>query len=110
MSVEQWVALGGLALTVIGWFIRLERRLGAVMTRDEHEKICDRRQDELREILDEIRSTVHGFAEESKRHRERVNERLGDIRTQIAVLRERQGDDAFDDAGRYRRRPSNDDE
>lgn len=93
-----------MAVTVIGWFIRLERRLGAVVTRDEHEKICERRQDELREILGEIRSTVRGFADDFDRHRDRVSHDLGHIRTQIAVLRTKQGEkNVLDDSGRFRR-------
>ena len=54
MNVETWVALGGLALTVVGWFIRLERRLGTTLTRDEHEKICSERNARAEKSLDNL--------------------------------------------------------
>lgn len=103
MTIGEWVAVAGLAVTIVGWFIRLERRLGAVVTRDEHEKICQRRQDELREILGEIRSTVRGFADEFDQHKDRVTHDLGRIQTQIAVLRTKQGENVLnDDTGRFK--------
>lgn len=105
MSVGEWIALGGAAVTVVGWLIRLERRLGAAVTRDEHEKICQRRQEELRVMLGEIGTTVRRFADDFDRHKDRVTHDLGHIRTQVAVLRTKQGENPFDETGRFRREP-----
>src|SRR4051812_5593112 len=54
MNVEAWVAIGGLAVTVVGWFIRLERRLGATLTRAEHERICAERNSRVEKTLDDL--------------------------------------------------------
>ena len=79
MNAGEWVAIAGLAVTVVGWFIRLERRLGAHLTREEHERICseqnarveksiddmcedmDERHAENRETLGEIRDATNGI-------------------------------------------------
>lgn len=103
MSASEWVPLAGLAVTVIGWFIRLERRMGTFLPRDEHNDICQGRQDELKDLLAEIRASVHEMAEDSQKHRERVNDHLGHIRTQIAVIRTKQGEhDVLGDTGRFK--------
>ena len=58
MNVEQWVAIAGLAVMVVGWFIRLERRFGKMLTRDEHDENCEARNERLENKLDKIATTV----------------------------------------------------
>lgn len=58
MNVEHWVALAGLAVMVVGWFIRLERRFGKMLTREEHDQNCDVRNERLEKKLDNIDSSI----------------------------------------------------
>lgn len=84
MNVAEWIAIAGLAMTVtgviaaiVGRLIKHERRMGTMLTREEHERICaernarveksiddlredtQRRHDENRDTLDEIKTTVN---------------------------------------------------
>lgn len=45
---------------VIGWFVRLERRLGDRLTRTEHERICMERNDRVERKLESIESGITG--------------------------------------------------
>lgn len=50
--------MGTLGIAVLGWFIRLERRLGEQLTRAEHEKLCTDRNEEITQTLSVIRDDV----------------------------------------------------
>ena len=76
MSLEQWVAVALLAVTLIGIIVRVERRMGNTLTREEHERICQERNARVEKQLAELR---HGIA---KRHEEN-KEFLRDISSQI---------------------------
>lgn len=71
MSVEAWVGIVGLLLTVIGAIIRMEQRMGKALTREEHERICQERnarvekqlgdmREEVRDTLDKIETGITG--------------------------------------------------
>ncbi len=76
MNVESWIAIGTAAVTVIGWFIRLERRLGSHLTRTEHEKICRDRDDRVEKQIGDLRH------DQDRRHEEN-RQTLGEIRDSI---------------------------
>ena len=59
MTLEQWVtATGVTAAGVLGWFVRLERRLSNGLTRREHDEICERRNQEISATLQVIRDDI----------------------------------------------------
>lgn len=66
MSVDQWVALGGLLLMIIGIAVRMERRMGKVLTREEHERICKERNARVEKSLDELRDDMERRHEENR--------------------------------------------
>ena|ERR1700752_2269326 len=98
---------------IVGWLLKVERSLSARMTRKEHSEICDRSNDELSKKLDTINRKLDRQDETAAKdrqttleHRQWVGDSLADIRTKVAVLRERlpprSGD--TDDTGAHRRR------
>jgi hypothetical protein len=83
----------------------LERRLNARMTRKEHTEICDKSNHELTRKLERIQQTLEKQNESATLHRQLVGDSLAEIRTKVAVLRERlpprNGD--TEDTGAHRR-------
>jgi DNA-binding transcriptional MerR regulator len=90
----------------VGWLIRLERRLNAGMTRKEHSELCDKSNHELTKKLDRIQQTIEKQNEAATLHRQLVGDSLAEIRTKVAVLRERlpPRNGEPDDIGAHRRR------
>lgn len=89
---------------IITWLVRLERRLNERLTRREHSEICDRANGELREKMDELKELLERQNEQSSLHRSLVGDALASIRTQVAVIRDRMGDDPLQDmTGRHKR-------
>lgn len=97
MNVEAWIALGGLAVTVVGWFIRLERRLGTTLTRVEHERICaernaraekalEIRHAENRETLSEIKDLIERNHTDAVDGRHRTGNQILTLVGQVASL------------------------
>lgn len=90
MNVEVWVAIGSLAVTVAGWFVRLERRLGTVITRAEHEKICAERNARVEKTLEirhaENRSTLSEIKELIERNHKDAMEGRHRAANQILTL------------------------
>jgi len=76
-----WVAFGG----AVAWLVRLERRFGKVMTRDEHERICMQRNDTLGEMLGEIKAGL----EKGSESRDKLLSQVTEMRVDIATLKER---------------------
>jgi hypothetical protein len=89
---------------IITWLVRLERRLNERMTFKDHTEICDKVNGEIRDKIDELKDLLERQNEQSSLHRSLVGEALASIRTQLAVVRDRMGDDPLKDvSGRYRR-------
>jgi len=107
---------------IYAWVRRIERKLGSMLTRDEHERICmernkrversiddvrgdiERRSGEHSEKLDALKDMMERQSEQTQLHRTLVGDALATIRTQVAVIRDRMGDDPLKDAsGSWRR-------
>jgi hypothetical protein len=94
------VAIGG----IISWFVRLERRLNERLTFKQHKEICDPSKADLNKKLDELKDLIERQSEQSALHRSLIGDSLASIRTQVAVIRDRMGDDPLGDVtGRFRR-------
>lgn len=96
---------------IVAWFVRLERRLNARLTRTEHREICEDRNVELTDQLGKIiamqekqQVLLEKQTENTLMHRQWMGDSIAHIRTQIAVIRDRMGDDPLkDDTGNFKR-------
>lgn len=75
----------------MAWFVRLERRLGRMMTRAEHEHICERANRALEGRLDKIDQHLAKQDETSERHREKMREGLHGIAIDVTALQVKAG-------------------
>lgn len=66
MSIEQWAGIAGLAIALIGIVVRLERRMGKALTREEHEAICKDRNDRVEKQINALRSDMERRHEENR--------------------------------------------
>lgn len=89
---------------IIAWFVALEKRLNSRMTRHEHAQICEAHNRTLEKKLDDIVTELKKQNEATAQHRQWVGENLGTIRTQVAIVRDRMGDNPFNDESSLRRR------
>lgn len=96
---------------IVAWLLRLERALNARPTRAEQEAIAARVALDVKGQFDEVKRMLEKQNESATRdrqstieHRQWVGESLADIRTRVAVLRDRAGDDPLGDTGAHRRR------
>src|ERR1700747_1968140 len=95
---------GGIIGGIVAWLVRLEARLNARPTRQENEVIADKVARDLDRKFDEIKGMLEKQNEQTALHRELVGASLAEIRTKVAVLRDRAGDDPLTDTGAHRRR------
>lgn len=102
---DQYVGWGGAILgIVIAWLVRLEARLNARPTRQENEVIAEKVARDLDRKFDEIKGMLEKQNEQTELNRQRVSDSLAEIRTKVAVLRDRAGDDPLAETGAHRRR------
>lgn len=98
MNVGDWIAIGGLTVTILGglvtWVRRVEARLGQTLTRQEHEAICEKRNAEIRIDIEQLRD------DSAQRHAEN-SERLEGIATTVTGTH-RRIDDLYRDLMRER--------
>ena len=94
----------GLLGAIVAWLVRLEARLNARPTRQENEVIADKVARDLDRKFDEIKGMLEKQNEQTALHRELVGASLAEIRTKVAVLRDRAGDDPLAETGAHRRR------
>lgn len=66
MSVEEWAAVITIVAGFITWMVRLERRMGAMLTREEHDVICKQRAVDLKDDLAELRKGIDERHDENK--------------------------------------------
>lgn len=88
MNIPDAVFWGG-AITItsalVGYVVRIEGRINERLTRDEHQRICDRSNGELNRKLDELRHLL----EESRDDRRSLREIMQVVATEVAVLKGR---------------------
>jgi hypothetical protein len=94
----------GILGAVIAWLVRLEARLNARPTRQEYEAIQSKVAAAVQDQFDEIKRMLEKQNEQTALHRQLVGDSLAEIRTKVAVLRDRAGDDPLADSGPHRRR------
>jgi ParB-like chromosome segregation protein Spo0J len=94
MEIPESVIGWGLAslATMIGWLIRLEARLNARPTRIEQEAAHAKVAATQKEGFEEIKRMLERQNEGALLHRQWVGDSLAEIRTKVAVLRDRAGD------------------
>lgn len=98
---DQYVGWTGAILgAVIAWLVRLEARLNARPTRQENEVIAEKVARDMDRKFDEIKGMLEK-QNEGSRERDKA---LAEIRTRVAVLRDRAGDDPLAETGAHRRR------
>lgn len=104
-----WIAAGWAA--IVTWLVTLERRLLARPTRTEQEAIAAKVATDVKGQFDELKRMLEKQDEAATRdrqttleHRQWIGDSLADIRTKVAVLRDRAGDDPLDGTGAHRRR------
>ena len=102
---DQYVEWGGaIAAAFVAWLVRLEARLNARPTRQENEVIAEKVARDLDRKFDEIKAILEKQNEQTALNRQLVGDSLAEIRTKVAVLRDRAGDDPLGDTGAHRRR------
>jgi hypothetical protein len=102
---DQYVGWGGAIVgTIVAWLVRLEARLHARPTRTEQEAIAARVAADVKGQFDDVKRMLEKQNEQTALHRELVGASLAEIRTKVAVLRDRAGDDALEETGAHRRR------
>jgi hypothetical protein len=88
----------------VAWLVRLEARLNARPTRSEQEAIAAKVAENVKDQFDEVKRMLEKQNEQTALHRELVGASLAEIRTKVAVLRDRAGDDQLENTGAHRRR------
>lgn len=84
-----WMPIVVVIVGLLGWLLRLEYRLGRGLTREEHERICGAKHNEVKEQLAEIKELLTVSAKDDREYRERVSNALHTMQLQVAVLNER---------------------
>lgn len=98
----EWAGAVGAAL--VGWLVRVEARLNARPTRQEQEKVSAKVAEDVKGQFAEIKRMLEKQNEQTALNRQLVADSLAEIRTKVAVLRDRAGDDPLGDTGAHRRR------
>lgn len=89
---------------VMAWLLNMQRQILARPTREEHAASAAVVAASVKEQFDEIKRMLEKQNEQTALHRELVGASLAEIRTKVAVLRDRAGDDPLADSGIHRRR------
>ena len=95
---------GAIVAVVVAWLVRLEARLLARPTRKEQEAISAVVAKDVKDQFAEIKRMLEKQNEQTALNRTLVADSLAEIRTKVAVLRDRAGDDPMGDTGAHRRR------
>jgi len=96
---------------VMGWLLNMQRQILARPTREEHKAMAadvaanvKSQFDELKRILEKQDEAATRDRQTTLEHRQWIGDSLADIRTKVAVLRDRAGDDPLESTGAHRRR------
>lgn len=95
------VIISGLSAAGL-WVLRTERKMARMLSRSEHEAICDKRQADLAKALAGIQHTLECQDQRSSTHRANVSRQLTGIAVKIAVLQTRAGNPPTGDTGTHR--------
>lgn len=88
----------------MAWLVRLEARLNARPTRTEQQAIAAQVAADVKGQFDEVKQMLQKQNESADLNRQLVADSLAEIRTKVAVLRDRAGDDPLSETGAHRRR------
>ncbi len=94
---ENWPEIAVFVVTVVGWFVTLERRLMGKQDKDEHDEEMEARRQLLEEWREQDRTRTDEFfrqcferidrnQSESLKFKEEIRDGLNDIRIKIAKL------------------------
>jgi hypothetical protein len=89
---------------VMGWLLNMQRQILARPTREENAAGAATVAASVKEQFDEIKRMLEKQNEQTALHRQLVGDSLAEIRTKVAVLRDRAGDDQLSETGAHRRR------
>jgi hypothetical protein len=102
---DQYVGWGGAIIgAIVAWLVRLEARLNARPTRQEQEAIASKVAAKIDGQFAELKGILEKQNDATALNRQLVADSLADIRTKVAVLRARAGDDPLEETGAHRRR------
>jgi len=76
------VALAGF----IGWNVRLERRFNRTLTRQEHEKICERKHEEIKDAITSLKTSVESKEAYSTSQRHQLREIAQSVEIKVTAL------------------------
>lgn len=94
MNIDgNWIAAAS-SLVTVGTVIftgifGAGRRNADILTRREHESICERREAETREALDRIEGKIDANEQHARRTREELRDALHAVKLDVAVLKDR---------------------
>ena len=94
----------GVLGAIVAWLVRLEARLNARPTRTEQQAIAAQVAADVKGQFDEVKQMLQKQNESADLNRQLVADSLAEIRTKVAVLRDRAGDDPLSETGAHRRR------
>jgi hypothetical protein len=94
----------GVLGAIVAWLVRLEARLNARPTRTEQEAIAAKVAADVKGQFEEVKQMLQKQNESADLNLQLVADSLAEIRTKVAVLRDRAGDDPLADTGAHRRR------
>jgi hypothetical protein len=77
------------AAAVVSWFIRLESRLNAMLSFEDHQRICEKNHSDTKESLAEIKT----LAMDAGKERFKISEELTEVKIKLAVLISQSGKD-----------------
>lgn len=73
MSVSDWLVLGGIAVAIagggLGWLLRIERNM---LTREDHEKICQERNATVQRSVDDLRDDMERRHTENRKSFDKI--------------------------------------
>ena len=85
-STEVWAAVGAMIGAAVIFAFTTQRSLGKMLTRKEHEKICDVKNQRIEQALTKIDETLNEHIKDTREHRDRVSNSLHTIGLQVAVI------------------------
>ena len=89
---------------MVSWLLTMERRLAARPTREEQDATAEKVAEGVKDQFAEIKRMLEKQNEQTALNRQLVADSLAEIRTKVAVLRDRAGDDPLAESGAHRRR------
>lgn len=85
-STDVWAAVGTIITAAIIFAFATSRSLGKMLTRKEHQSICDSKNQEITRTLDRIEGNLSKHMEETREHRDRMNNTMHAMQLRLAVL------------------------